>query len=208
MVHEVRTPLSSLRLCVEGLACAEGLSERDRRRVKLALGQIGYLEDLTTRMGSLCANGTPSPGPVDLKEVLEEVVQEVGLDGASRRTEICVDCEPGVPPVDADRVHVKSVLVNLCQNGLQAMEDGGLLRLLVRPAPPDQVEVAVEDHGCGISESAMTRVFEPYYTTKPDGMGMGLAIVKSLVEAQGGRVQVQSRAGRGSTVTVWLKTFH
>lgn len=205
MVHEVRTPLSSLRLCIEGLACAEGLSRRDRRRVELALGQIDHLEDLTDQMRSLSAQRTSAPDPTDVNRVLREVVREMEEMASSRGIQVCARCDEGLPRVEAGRGPMRSVLVNLCRNGIQAMDRAGILRVWARRVPPEGVEVGVQDTGCGVPASVIERVWDPFYTTKPDGMGVGLTLVKSLVEDQGGRVRMESESGRGTTVTVWFR---
>jgi signal transduction histidine kinase len=149
---------------------------------------------------------------------------------ASRQEiQVCVRCDEGLPRVEAGRGWMRCVLVNLCRNGIQAMGRAGVLQIRARLAltsppfsgwekgsmggwgkdfspPQGWVEVVVRDTGCGIPASAIERVWDPFFTTKPDGMGIGLAVVKSLVEGQGGRVRLESQPGRGTAVTVWFRT--
>ena len=205
VVHEVRTPLSSLRLCIEGLACAEGLSGRDRRRVELALCQIDHLEDLAAQMRSLSTRRSPASDPTDLNGVVREVAEEMSELALGSGIRVCARCGDGLPRVEAGRGPMRRVLVNLCCNGIQAMDRGGILRVWTRSAPPEGVEAVVQDMGCGIPASVIERVWDPFFTTKPDGMGIGLAVVKSLVEDQGGRVRIESQPGRGTVVTVWFR---
>ncbi len=206
VVHEVRTPLSSLRLCIEGLACAEGLSGRDRRRVELALGQIDHLEDLTSQMRFLSVQRPSAPDPTDVHGVVREVAKEMAEMALGRGIQVCARCDDGLPRVEAGRGSMRRVLVNLCRNGLQAMDGrAGVLRIWARRTPPEGVEVGVQDTGCGISASVIERVWDPFFTTKSDGMGIGLTLVKSLVEERGGQVRMESESGRGTTVTVWFR---
>ncbi|OGG51648.1 MAG: hypothetical protein A3F84_01165 [Candidatus Handelsmanbacteria bacterium RIFCSPLOWO2_12_FULL_64_10] len=207
VVHEVRTPLSSLRLCIEGLICAEGLSRRDRRRVELALGQIDHLEYLTDQMRFLSAPCAPAPDPTDINDVVRGVAREMEEMASGRGVRVCARCAGGLPRAEAGRGPMRCILVNLCRNGIQAMDRAGVLRVWTRRAPPDGVEVVVQDTGCGIPASAIDRVWDPFFTTRPDGMGMGLAVVKAVAESQGGRVRLESEPGRGTTATVWFRVY-
>lgn len=212
VVHEVRTPLSSLRLCIEGLVCAEGLSRRDRRRAELALGQIDHLEYLTDQMHRIvdplrflstpCAS---APDPTDINDVVRGVATEMEEMASGRGVRVCARCAEGLPRAEAGRGPMRCILVNLCRNGIQAMDRAGVLRVWTRRAPPDGVEVGVQDTGRGIPASAIDRVWDPFFTTRPDGMGMGLALVKAVAEGQRGRVRLESEPGRGTTVTVWFR---
>ena len=119
VVHEVRTPLSSLRLCIEDLARTEALSVLSRRRVALALGQIGYLEDLTSQMGLLSASRPSASGPTDVHAVARAVAEEMG------EGRVLVRCDAGLPKAAIGQGALRSVLVNLCRNGLRAMRQDG-----------------------------------------------------------------------------------
>jgi signal transduction histidine kinase len=205
VVHEVRTPLSSLRLCIEGLICAEGLSGRDRRRAELALGQIDHLEYLADQMRFLSAPCAPAPDPTDLNEVVRGVVQEMEEMASGRGVRVCARCAEGLPRVEAGWGPVRCILVNLCRNGIQAVDRTGVLRVWTRRVSPDGVELGVQDTGRGIPASDIDRVWDPFFTTRPEGMGVGLALVRAVAERQGGRVRLESEPGRGTTVTVWFR---
>jgi signal transduction histidine kinase len=107
----------------------------------------------------------------------------------------------------ADPSQMTQVLGNLVVNACQAMTEGGKLVISAKPSTlNDQpsVAIAVNDTGMGIPPENMQKLFEPLFTTKPKGIGLGLAISQKLVEANGGRIEVESEAGKGSTFTVWL----
>jgi signal transduction histidine kinase len=110
---------------------------------------------------------------------------------------------PTLPPVLADRVQLQQVIINLVINGIQAMESvtGRARELCIRSRPyeADQVLVAVEDCGSGIDPEHLDRLFNAFFTTKRDGMGMGLSICRSIIEAHGGRVWASGHAGPGAT---------
>ena len=109
--------------------------------------------------------------------------------------------DEGLPPVDADPDRVKQVLLNILLNALAAMPDGG--RLSVESSiRKDGLEVVIADTGEGISSENMPRIYDPYFTSKPAGTGLGLAVVQKIMDAHGGRVQIESRAGAGTKVVL------
>jgi C4-dicarboxylate-specific signal transduction histidine kinase len=114
---------------------------------------------------------------------------------------------PSIAPVLGDRIHLQQVLLNLMLNGMEAMSSTPPERrlLLVRTAQINgTAEVSVRDAGTGIGDPDATQVFEPFYTTKPDGMGMGLSIARSIVEAHDGRITAENNPNGGATVRFHL----
>jgi signal transduction histidine kinase len=106
--------------------------------------------------------------------------------------------------VHADETQLQQVLMNLCLNARDAMPEGGALRVRVAPAPPEGACLSVEDEGQGMTEQVQAQIFEPFFSTKEHGTGLGLAVVRQIVESFGGRVEVRSEPGRGSRFSVWL----
>jgi signal transduction histidine kinase len=121
------------------------------------------------------------------------------MDGVVVETELAAD----LPPANVDRDLLSRALANLVVNALEAMPDGGTLRVRTAAEPPG-VSVQVVDTGPGLNEEERTRLFTPYYTTKRGGTGLGLAIVQGIVSDHGGRVQVKTEPGKGTTFTLLL----
>ena len=126
---------------------------------------------------------------------------------------VTVDVPDGLPSLNIDPLQLGQVLINFITNAVQAMPDGGALRIAARfvGAPPwgcppleDCIEISVADTGEGITPENMKRLFQPLFTTKTKGIGLGLVVCRNLVEANGGRIEVASEAGRGTTFTVFL----
>jgi len=109
-----------------------------------------------------------------------------------------------LPPAFVDPWQIEQVLVNLVTNAYQAMAEGGRLTIVADLIEGDSIRIRVSDTGCGIPEENMGKVFEPLFTTRTRGIGLGLALSRNLVEANGGRIEVESEVGKGSTFTVWL----
>ena len=124
-----------------------------------------------------------------------------------RRVRLAVETDPALPPVHGDRVQLQQVLLNLLLNAMDALDDNPPARRLVtvraRPAGAT-VEVAVSDTGHGIPADKLLRVFEPFFTSKPNGLGMGLAISRSIIEAHGGRLWAENNEAGGATFTFTL----
>ena len=111
--------------------------------------------------------------------------------------------EPGLPRVNANHIQVEKVLVNLIQNGIEAMEDAGInpkqVTIRVRThAEGDMAQVTVRDSGPGVDAQTLHRIFDPFFTTKPKGLGMGLAISRAMIEAQGGQLWYQPEPEAGA----------
>ncbi len=138
-----------------------------------------------------------------LDEMVHNAVRLVEPEARRRGVTIRLDLAEGVPPVLVDRVQIEQVILNLARNGLQAMEQTPpeQRELTVRTFRSDAaaVEVAVQDRGQGLDPESLERLFEPFYTTKPQGMGLGLSICRSVVQMLGGRLWAESQPGAGAT---------
>ena len=147
---------------------------------------------------------------LDIGELVGQVARLVTSDAIIRNVAIRLDLAPGLPPVCGDRVQLQQVILNLLMNGLDAMREPGeserTLVLRTFSEGPASVVVAVEDSGVGIDEADLEHVFHAFYTTKADGLGMGLAIARSIVEAHGGRLSARNNPGGGATFSFTLPT--
>jgi signal transduction histidine kinase len=142
--------------------------------------------------------------PLALNEVVEDVISLVHSDALARH--VALDCvvAPALPLVSGDRVHLSQVLLNLIINGMDALQasPATLKRVVIEAQPREEgrVEVAVTDTGPGVPADVIARVFDPFYTTKSGGLGMGLPISRTIIEAHGGRLWAEHAAGgRGLT---------
>jgi signal transduction histidine kinase len=139
---------------------------------------------------------------LDLNEVVREVLALVGDQAKKNNVMIRTQFADDVWPVLGDRVQLQQVLLNLVMNGMEAMTSIGQLDRQLAIATGnldvDQVQVTVEDSGAGLDPNKMIRIFEPFYTTKSGGMGMGLSISRSIVQNHGGRIWATANEGRGT----------
>jgi PAS domain S-box-containing protein len=161
------------------------------------------------RLSALFKRGEFSPGPVALNELLDEVVTLARADCEKRQIALTLDLPSDLPPVHADRVHLHQVLLNLLINGMAALESKTegqrAIALAARRSHGRFVEIAVSDNGPGITAEQVGRMFDPFFTTKATGMGLGLSISRTLIEAHGGRIWAENNTGGGASFRFTLK---
>ena len=215
IAHEISQPLSAI--VVNGAACLRFLEAEspDREELREAREAVeDMLSDgkragaVLARVRQLARKAAPERTAVDLNgaisEVLSLVRQELQRSQVAMRTEL----DPNLPLVLADRVQVQQVVLNLVLNGIEAMRDvtdrPRVLRVISAAAPPADVVVTVEDTGIGFGNTDPERVFETFFTTKPEGIGMGLSISRSIIQAHGGRLWAAAGAPMGAVLSFTL----
>lgn len=158
--------------------------------------------DIIQSVRNAIKKGTATRASLNLNEVIKNVIHMVQPDAVSHSCRVEVSLANKLPPIEADPTQIQQVLINLVTNAFDAMEDVPFDRRAVQIATEydgnGTVSVRVRDHGPGIPDSARNRLFEQFFTTKDDGLGMGLAIVRSVVEAHGGKVRAENVDGGGA----------
>jgi signal transduction histidine kinase len=196
LAHEIRNPLASLKGSLPILL--EGIEPDDPRGdfADIVRREIARLEELTGSFLEYARPPRPSFAPDDIDALLTSVARLVEKEAE-------LDLAGDLPPLRIDGNRIRQVILNLALNALQAMPDGGILRL--RSAREDsEVLVEVEDSGPGIDPSVATTLFEPFVSTKEQGTGLGLAVVHQWVERHGGRVGVGPSEAGGARFSVHL----
>jgi two-component system sensor histidine kinase PilS (NtrC family) len=220
IAHEIRNPLAAISGSVEILEAGLAENERDpepRRLMGIVLREIDRLNDLITEFLQFARPAPTKKTPFDLGAVVEEVV---GMFEVARPEGVELEVDVGSEPIAlADPTQVRQVLWNLILNAVQAMPEGGCIRISASreleesqegtperrnevKGEADFVEVTVADTGEGIAPEVLERIFDPFFTTKRDGSGLGLATVHRIVEANGGSLRVESRVGKGTVLRV------
>src|SRR5882672_6758188 len=210
IAHEINQPLAAI--IADASACLHWL-EADRpdldsvREALAAVVKDGERAgEVITRIRALLSRSSVAHGPCDLAEVIRDVLLLVGPELERHRTVLQISLATDLPPVMGDRVQLQQVLLNLLLNAAEAVRNvpPERRRLLVRSAVEQRDDrawavVAVEDAGVGFREEQAARLFEAFYTTKPGGLGMGLSISRSIIEAHGGRLWATANADHGAT---------
>ena len=217
IAHEVNQPLAAV--VTSGNACLNWLStspsnlRKARDAVERMVRDGNRASDVLKRVRALLKKAPLTKSPTNINEVIQEVLALVGGELRKRRVEVAAELDFNLPPVMADFVQLQQVLLNLVMNAIEAM-----ITITDRPrvlqiqshlhdlAGQSAVLVAVRDSGVGLTADGMARVFEAFYSTKPEGMGMGLWICRSIIEAHGGHLTAQPNDGVGATFQFVLPT--
>lgn len=204
MAHEIRNPLASIRGSVEMLSSETDYHGDSKKLMALVIKEADRLNTIIEHFLRFARAKTPSFRKVSLNRLTEEVLDVVKAHPDFRDAiELKMVLLDGDTTVSADPEQVKQVFMNLCLNSLNAMKGGGQLTVEVLQTD-GAFGVAVKDTGIGIRKSVMSRIFQPFYTTREKGIGLGLSIAHKIVEKHDGWIDVKSSPGKGSKFTVWL----
>lgn len=211
MAHEIRNPLASISGSVQLIAQGDRIAESDRRLVNIVLRETDRLNGLIEEFLGYARPEKLQKGAVNLSELLGELDLLIKTDHRFQSVKFSNDC-PASLCVLADHRQLQQVFWNLLLNAAEAMTDAGRVEVSCRPddtAPlsakgSGAVRIEVRDNGCGLDSQQLKNLFEPFYTTKPGGSGLGLATVYRIIEAHGGRITVESEPGRGTVFILQL----
>lgn len=210
VAHEIGNPLNSLHIhlqLLERRAARLPADVRERFKGPLAIAreEIKRLDLIVTQFLGAIRPVRLNLRPSNINEIVRESVDFLSAETRGRSIAITQELRSDLPQIPADRDQLKQAFYNLLKNSFHAMREGG--SLVVRTdLEGDDVIVSFEDDGCGISPETMARLFEPYFTTKKSGSGLGLLIVRRIAHAHGGDVAVESREGEGTKVRLRLPT--
>lgn len=204
IAHEVKTPLTGIGAAVQVLA--RGFAEDDPRREisEEILAEVRRLQHVVRGVLD-AASVSPNLVVADLRAPLERTLFLVRTMARDQGTTLVEELGPELPPIRIDTRQLQQVVLNLAMNALQAVQQAGTVTVSAVPGPAHRwLDITVQDTGPGIHVEDQQRIFEPFYTTKRDGTGLGLTIVRQIVEAHGGRITVESRPAAGTCFTVRL----
>jgi two-component system nitrogen regulation sensor histidine kinase NtrY len=205
VAHDIKNPLTPIQLSAEHLRRVHD----DRQRplspvlescVDTILSQVRLLRQISSEFSSFASSPVPKLVPVSVNDIVAEVLEPY-RNSVGATIDLRIDLAPDVPLLPLDRVLVGRALVNIVENALHAMPGGGTLAVRTNPGA-DAVRVVVTDTGVGMDEQARARLFEPYFSTRAAGTGLGLTIAKRNVELNHGTIEVRSAPGEGTTVEI------
>ncbi len=210
IAHEVNQPLAAIVSNASAGLRWIGRSTPDIDETRAALGRINRdamrAAEVIATVRGMFGNRQTSPERLDLSDLVRGVLALTAGEAERQNVTVRTAIEPGLPSVQGDRVQLQQVVLNLTINAIEAMQDGAKQRqLTVRLARlGDHLALRVADTGSGIDPDARERIFDAFYSTKPKGMGMGLSICRSIIEAHGGRLDIEQSDGRGTVFLVTL----
>ena len=201
IAHELRNPLNVVKTSVYYLRNAKNPSEEKRAtHLERIDRQVMAADSVITALNNFSRLPIPDLRPVNLEALLKDVLE---LNPMPSSVQIAIDCPASLPHVLGDADQLRIVFGNLIRNARDAMPDGGVFRIAAQQ-DHGTIEVAVSDSGIGIPREDFSRIMEPLYSTKSRGIGLGLAIVRAILDKHNGTLQVNSEVSRGTTMRVSL----
>lgn len=203
LAHQLRTPLAGALLYASQLALPGLPDERKHRFATEVVSRLRELETFIQGTLDFASGRSEWRQPVDLAAVVADACQLIQPQADLAGITLSAELPPAGSELPGSRGALLSMLLNLLDNAIIACSRGGRVRIGLRHAA-DGLQLDVADDGCGMCAGTRARLFEPYFTTRGDGHGLGLAYVKSVAEAHGGSVSVESQPGGGSVFTLLL----
>ena len=212
IAHEINNPVAIMveeagwiqdLLAEDNPATADNLAEIERASAQIKT-QGGRCKEITHKLLSFARKTDPTAKEVDLKKLVEEIITLVDQKTRYANVEIETVFDQNLPPLWASATELQQVLLNLLNNSVDAMtSNGGVIKISTH-ASDGQITLTVADNGTGIADANLTRIFDPFYTTKPvgQGTGLGLSICYGIIKKLGGDIQVQSAKGRGTRFNI------
>ncbi len=207
LAHEIRNPAASIRGAIQELAENVKLDGTDAQLMKIAIREADQLERIVSDFLGFVRPNPRGKEQFDVNQFLEEVVQvaERCLIPGSK-VSILKEWPESLGNIMADRGQIRQAVLNVIQNGVEAMPEGGALRIRAGDdgESAGYIGIFVEDEGNGVSPEEACKLFDPFYTTKPHGIGLGMSIVHRIITSHGGSIDFESSSGKGTTVRMML----
>jgi len=209
LAHEIRNPLNAIAMAIQRLhrefhpRDGEEAGQYDQL-IRVIREEINRLNRIVERFLLFSKPRKLALTPVRLAEMLRDISLLFLEEAEVRSVAVKEEVDPMLPPVMMDREGMSQALVNIVTNGLDAMEGGGTLTIRAEPVRRDWVRITVADTGKGIPEEQIERVFDYSYTSREKGLGLGLPMARKIIEEHGGRVDIESRVGEGTSISILL----
>lgn len=207
IAHELRNPLGTMKNAVYFLELVlESPDPTIQDHLDILNQGIQKSEKIINGLLDFARTKTPEKSEININRLLQETLEQIVSLSGEKSIEIVTRLDKALPPIQADAEQLEQVFDNLMRNAIQAMPEGGQLTITSEVDNSDDVVVSVADTGRGIPPDALEKIFEPLYTGRAKGIGLGLALAKNLVEGHGGAIKAKSEGvpGQGSTFMVRL----
>jgi two-component system, NtrC family, sensor histidine kinase HydH len=203
VAHDIRNPLSSIKMQTQLLRSSVASGGEAHDTLTAVLRDIGQVESVVRDLMELANPGALSLRPGSLTAVLRDALEQLAAQFVHRKIRVILQLAEPLPTVRLDAPRLRQALLNVLVNGSEAMHTGGELQVS-SGAGDGGVWVKICDDGVGLDPALAERVFDPFVSTKPEGVGLGLVNVKAVVEGHGGRIRLEPRQPRGTCALIWL----
>jgi two-component system sensor histidine kinase HydH len=204
VAHEIRNPLSSIKGIASYFKGKFVPESHDQEMAEVMIEEVDRLNRVISELLEFARPTELSLKPTAVNDLLENSVRLIQKEASTKDIKIDLKLSEDALTANIDSDRFSQCLLNLYINALQAMDKGGQLSIENTVSDEGWINIQVRDTGTGIKPDALSRIFDPYFTTKPKGTGLGLAIVHKIMEAHNGQIKVRSILGQGSTFTILL----
>ena len=201
IAHEVRNPLSSIKMSLQILEKRMQPEGNNSKRFKIARREVEHLEKLVSDILIYARPSDPIKNPSDLEKIIGHALAMAEKSVSDRHVQVEMDLAKDLPPLNVDPAMLEQAFLNIYHNAIDAMEDGGKLSISARQIN-GRVFVEVKDNGCGISKEDMPYIFNPFFTKKNYGTGLGLTQIKKIIDLHQGTIEISSKEGKGTSVAM------
>jgi len=205
ITHQLRNPLVTIGGFTEQLLRSAADPKKTQRNLEIISDEVKRLEEIIRGLGHFLKVEIETPVPVSVPHILKSVLRSPEIKMKSRGVILQTKLGTGIPPIACDTVYVSEALRNLIDNALDATPQGGSVTISVYQQNKKWLCISVQDTGKGMTEEVRKKIFIPFYSTKEKGMGLGLIFVKRVMDACGGKIEVESEEGQGTTVRLIYK---
>ena len=207
VAHELNTPLNNISLITESLKRKEKCSDCSEDLTSIA-SQIERASKIVSALTDFGKKRPLSTEKVNINETLQQAVQSVTAEKNRTEVKLVANYEK-VPYILGDTFQIEQVFINILKNSFESIEKKGMIKGTITIStryikPEKMVEISIKDTGCGMEKEEIKKLFEPFYTTKDSGLGLGLAISYGIVQMHNGEIKVESKIGEGTTVRIYF----
>jgi signal transduction histidine kinase len=210
VAHEIKNPLNSIVIYLELLKNELEKEKPDTDKIAEKLNvvehEIERLSDMATEFLSYSNVDQLKTSPIDIHILLQQVIRFIGYQAKEHNVTIKEKFSPSIPEISLNHKQMKQVFLNIILNAIQAMPDGGELKISTEMArnKEDKILVTFSDTGVGIKKEVQAHVFEPFFTTRKGGTGLGLSFVDKVVRDHGGEIEIKSSKGKGTRIDLYF----
>jgi signal transduction histidine kinase len=205
VAHEIRNPLGGVEMFASLARKEVDENSETARYIDKVVREVASLKRIIGDFLEFARPSEPLSEPVSLATAAKKAAGLLQADFDSRNANLILEIPVDLPPVSVDPEHLGRILLNLLSNALESLpESGGKVKIAAGRSNYGEILLTVEDNGCGMGQETLARVFNPFFTTRDNGMGLGLAIVKKTLEENGAAIEVESEPGVGSKFTIYF----
>jgi len=208
IAHQLRNPLYAIMATLEYCIEKYNIGKELKYHLETALKNVQIADSVINDLMEFSRHSKCDFKCVYLKQLIEEIMELVKSRCETQKIKVVVNYQENLKPIRADKIKIKHAILNLLANAIEAMPEGGTLRIVATSNEDNYVKLSIADTGVGIAPEMRSKIFEPFWTGKPGGIGLGLSISRQIIcDEHGGDINIESKSGTGTTVDIKLPVW-